>query len=94
MKSKKLLRWMGLILSLSFLLSLAALPASALTPAYPITGTYRSSTYYENLLNLPRTGDKAFDTLAIALSQVGYHEGNSSADFDGENAGGIDPAAA
>ena len=88
MKSKKLLRWMGLILSLSFLLSLAALPASALTPAYPITGTYRSSTYYENLLNLPRTGDKAFDTLAIALSQVGYHEGNSSADFDGENAGG------
>ena len=87
MKHKYILRWIGLLSAISFLL-LAALPTAALTPAYPITGTYLSSTYYENLLHLPRTGDRAFDAVAVALSQLDYHEGNSSADFDGENEAG------
>lgn len=87
MKRTRLTRWIGLLLSLT-LFSLAALPAAALTPAYPITGSYLSSTYHENLLKLPRTGDRAFDTVAVALSQLDYHEGNSTADFDGENAKG------
>ena len=87
MKRTNILRWIGLFLTLS-LFTASALPAAALTPSYPITGTYLSSTYYENLLHLPRTGDRAFDAVAIALSQLDYHEGNSSADFDGENKGG------
>ncbi|MBO5355890.1 MAG: CHAP domain-containing protein [Clostridia bacterium] len=87
MKRTRLTRWIGLLLSLH-LFSLAALPAAALTPAYPITGSYLSSTYHENLLKLPRTGDRAFDTVAVALSQLDYHEGNSTADFDGENGNG------
>ncbi|MBQ8356311.1 MAG: CHAP domain-containing protein [Clostridia bacterium] len=87
MKRTLTLRWIGLLLLLSMLF-LAALPTAALTPAYPITGTYLSSTYYDNLLHLPRTGDKAFDTVAIALSQLDYHEGNNSSDFDGGNTGG------
>ena len=86
MKHKKLCRWLGVPLAL--LLFAAALPTAALTPSYPVTGTYLSSTYYDNLRNLPRTGDKAFDTLAIALSQLDYHEGNSTADFDGKNKSG------
>ena len=87
MKNTKHGRWIGLIMAL-FILFTAALPVAALTPAYPITGTYLSSTYYDNLRNLPRTGDKAFDALAVALSQLNYHEGNSTADFDGENQSG------
>ena len=70
------------------LFSLAALPVAALTPAYSITGPYLSSTYHENLLSLPRTGDRAFDAVAVALSQLGYHEGNSTADFGGKNQSG------
>ena len=72
----------------ALMLAVTVLPTAALTPAYPITGTYLSSTYYDNLIHLPRTGDKAFDTVAIALSQLDYHEGNSTADFDGENTAG------
>ena len=70
------------------LCSLTALPAAAMTPTYSITGTYLSSTYHENLLSLPRTGDRAFDTVAVALSQIGYHEGNSTADLAGKNQSG------
>ena len=87
MKHTKHSRWIGLMMAL-FLLCTAALPVAALTPAYPITGPYLSSTYYDNLRNLPRTGDKAFDALAVALSQLDYHEGNSTSDFGGENEGG------
>lgn len=87
MKRTHILRWIGPLLSLS-LFSLAAVPAAALTPAYPISGSYLSSTYHDNLLKLPRTGDRAFDTVAVALSQLDYHEGNSTADFDGKNKSG------
>ena len=87
MKHSKLLRWIGMICSL-LIFATAALPVAALTPSYTITGTYLSSTYYDNLLHLPRTGDKAFDAVAIALSQLDYHEGNNTSDFDGENKNG------
>jgi hypothetical protein len=87
MKHTKHSRWIAFTIALLFLFT-AALPAAALTPAYPITGPYLSSTYYDNLRNLPRTGDKAFDAVAVALSQLDYHEGNSASDFDGENEGG------
>ena len=75
-------RWIGLSLTL-LMLTGAALPAAALTPAYSITGPYLSSTYYQNLVNLPRTGDKAFDAVAVALSQLDYSEGSSTAGFHG-----------
>ncbi|MBE6702297.1 MAG: CHAP domain-containing protein [Ruminococcaceae bacterium] len=87
MKHTKIFRWIGMI-SAFLIFATAALPTAALTPAYPITGTYLSSTYYDNLLHLPRSGDKAFDAVAVALSQLDYHEGNGAADFDGENTGG------
>jgi len=87
MKHTKLLRWIGMICSL-LIFATAALPTAALTPSYTITGAYRSSTYHENLLHLPRTDDKAFDAVAVALSQLDYHEGNSAADFGGKNKNG------
>lgn len=76
-------------LCISFLLLwLAATPLAALTPTYTITGAYKSSQYHKNILAITKTGDAAFDTVAAALSQLDYHEGNSKSDFDGENASG------
>ena len=74
---------------ISFLLLwFAATPLAALTPTYTITGAYKSSQYHKNILAITKTGDAAFDTVAAALSQLGYHEGNGKSDFDGENASG------
>lgn len=70
------------------LLCSAATPLAALTPTYTITGAYKSSQYHQNINAITKTGDIAFDTVAAALSQLDYHEGNSKNDFNGENAGG------
>lgn len=86
MKHKKLLRWMGIPLFFLLIFGMV-LPAAALTPAYSVSGPYLSSTYYKNLTNLPRTGDKAFDTVAIALSQLDYREGNSVSALHGQSGG-------
>ena len=86
MRHKKSLRWV--VLPLLLLLCVAtAMPAAALTPAYTITGPYLTSTYHKNLKNLPRTGDKAFDVVAVALSQLDYREGNGTSGFHGESSG-------
>lgn len=70
---------------ISLLLLSSATPTVALTPTYTVTGTYKSSQYHKNLTAITKTGDPAFDTVAAALSQLGYHEGNSQSDFDGKN---------
>lgn len=75
-------------LSVMLLCWLLALPLAALTPKYTVTGAYKSSTYHKNLERITKTGDKALDTVAAALSQLDYHEGNSSADFNGKNTSG------
>ena len=72
----------------SFLLLCSATPTVALTPTYTVTGTYKSSQYHKNITAITKTGDPAFDTVAAALSQLGYHEGNSKSDFDGKNSNG------
>ena len=56
--------------------------------AYEATDEYKSSKYYENLKNVPRTGNQAINVIAIALSQVGYHEGNDESEFHGLNTEG------
>ncbi|MBQ3063864.1 MAG: CHAP domain-containing protein [Clostridia bacterium] len=76
------------IVAASLTLSIFTLPLAALTPTYTVTGAYKSSTYHQNILSITKTGDKALDTLAAALSQLNYHEGNSTADFNGKNTGG------
>ncbi len=65
-----------------------ALPAAGLVPDYTPSAAYQSSTYYKNLRALPTTGDAAFDAVAIALSQLSYHEGNGTAQMGGESSGG------
>lgn len=57
--------------------------AGAVDVAYSMSASYRSGKYYANLQGLDLSGDEARDVLAIAMSQVGYHEGDSDIELDG-----------
>lgn len=61
------------------------LETSAISEPYRMTGGYKSGKYYKNLTSLSLSGDEARDVLAIAMSQVGYHEGDSNSDMHGES---------
>jgi len=78
-------RLLGTVCLFACLLALTITPLAALTPTYTVTGAYRSSHYHKNLTAITKTGDKALDTVAAALSQLGYNEGNSTAQFNGTN---------
>lgn len=75
-------------------LSMLTLPAAAsIKPnysAYQYGDAYKTSVYYERLLDAKSklTGDHRYDVIMIALSQLGYHEGDRDADMDGWNLGG------
>ena len=47
--------------------------------------SYTESDYYKKLAAVSLTGKYRTDVVNIALSQLGYHEGDSPADFDGAN---------
>jgi len=64
-------------------LPVVEIEADALDVSYGMTESYRSGRYYDNLTALDLSGDEARDLLAIAMSQVGYHEGNSEDELDG-----------
>ncbi len=57
--------------------------AGAIEVAYNMTASYKSGRYYENLNSLELSGDQARDVLAVAMSQIGYHEGDSDGELDG-----------
>ncbi len=90
MNAKTLRRLLSPILIFTIITSLA-LPASAsIKPnysAYEYSDAYKTSNYYEQLLEARSklTGDHRYDVILIALSQLGYHEGDTDADMDGWN---------
>ena len=85
MKKRKMGRC-GLCLLCACLFTVLFAPtAAAIEPQYKVSSAYKSSTYHQNLRALPLVGDGAFDTLSVALSQYGYHEGASAADYHGGN---------
>lgn len=65
------------------------LTASAAQPSYEMSEAYKESKFYKNFTSVTLTGDQRKDVIAIALSQLGYHEGNSAADFHGESTDGV-----
>lgn len=82
------------IASLCLIFSLFIMPvAASIKPNYSdyeYGEAYKTGIYYEKLLEAKSklTGDHRYDVIIIALSQIGYHEGNSDADMDGWNLGG------
>ena len=75
------------LLALLLLVAWTSPVVSALEPSYTPSASYRASTYYKNLKTVPVTGDLAFDTVSIALSQIGYHEGSTTSQLDGNASG-------
>lgn len=75
-------------LILVVLSALLLLPCAALSPVHSVSDAYRGSPYYTNLTELSLTGDARTDLILVALSQLGYHEGNSDADMHGQNTQG------
>ena len=74
----------------SMLLALTTLTvgAQALTPTTGISADYKTGRFYSNLISLKLTSDQPTDVIMVAMSQLGYHEGNSQSDFDGLNTSG------
>lgn len=101
MRIKKIL---GSLMATVMVASVFLVSASALTPQgndlsfrnnwltnksdYSFSAEYMSSRWYQNFSKLELTGNQRNDVLAIAISQLGYHEGDSTADFNGANTSG------
>ena len=62
--------------------------AFAVEPSYTVSDDYKDTKYYDNLLSYELTSDGATDVIAVALSQLGYHEGSNEAQKDGLNQSG------
>lgn len=78
----------------ALLIAALSIPVSAsIKPdynAYEYGEAYKTSNYYTELLKAKSnlTGDHRYDVILIALSQLGYHEGDRDADMDGWNLSG------
>ncbi len=57
-------------------------------PNYQFSEAYKTSVWYENFTALELTQSERNNVLRIAISQLGYHEGDSPADFNGMNTNG------
>ena len=73
------------MLVIAICLSFFPVEAQAMTPTYNISDKYKESEYYTRLLSVELKGDQRENMVKVALSQVGYHEGNSIADLGGGN---------
>ncbi len=57
-------------------------------PNYSFSEEYKTSVWYQNFTSLEFSENQRNTVLRIAISQLGYHEGDSAADFDGMNMSG------
>lgn len=81
---------MAVVLSataVSFAVSADLTPVTYRSGANGISSSYAGSPYYANFQKIMLTGDGRTDTLALALSQLGYMESNSAGDYAGTSAG-------
>lgn len=85
---RKIIGACAAVLMLFSMVSLEILDVYAITPTYTVSTDYKNSKYYTNLKNLTLTGNQRSDVVRVALTQLGYHEGNSTADFGGGNTSG------
>ena len=81
---KYISRFLALLMAVSVLAALAA-PAAAVEPNYRVTKAFANSRYYRELIELELTGNYRADLVNVALTQVGYHEGECAADRNGMN---------
>ena len=85
---RKIIGVCAAVLMVFSMISLEILDVYAISPTYTVSSDYKSSKYYKNLNALILTGNQRSDVVRVALSQIGYHEGNSDKDFAGGNTKG------
>ncbi|MBQ8795321.1 MAG: CHAP domain-containing protein [Clostridia bacterium] len=69
------------------MISFSVVTLRALSPTYSVSSSYKASSYYTSLCNVSLTGNQRQDIINVALSQVGYREGNYSGDYSGADDG-------
>ncbi len=69
------------------LVSIFTIGSGAVSPSYSVSEDYKSGKYYTQLLDVEKSGNERYDTARVALSQLGYHEGNSSRELEGYSNG-------
>ncbi len=87
---KRHVKLLSLLLSLIVAASSLNIVVSAapyISGANSASSSYESNVYYQNLSAVPLTGDGRLDVIAIALSQLGYQEGNADGEYGGTVAG-------
>ena len=57
-------------------------------PAYDFSDAYKESVWYENFSALELGDNDRNNVLRVAVSQIGYHEGDSTEEFHGRNTNG------
>ena len=77
----------ALLLMITVLMTVCV-PVSAAGLTYTSSSGYASSRYYSNIRELSLTQNQRLDLVNAALSQVGYHEGDSVSQLDGSNSAG------
>lgn len=77
-----------LLLTILLAVPLFLVNTTAIEPVHNASNEYKVSKYYAYLKSLNLTGDQRTDVVLVALTQLGYHEGNSDADMGGENMSG------
>lgn len=86
MRSKRLI---AVLMLVCVFFAAGSICIHAAEPTYEVSEQYEDSKYYENLKKVPLSGDHARDVLAIALSQLGYREGNGEDGLGGTSSDGV-----
>lgn len=87
---KFFIRSLSLLLTTAILLCAVQINAFALdfvSGANAASDLYKASEYYQKLSSISLTGDNRTDIIAVALSQLGYTEGDEKNDFSGSAEG-------
>ena len=85
---RKIIGVCAAVLMVFSMLSYEIVDVYAINPTYTVSTAYKNSKYYQNLDALTLTGNQRSDIVRVALTQLGYHEGNSTSDFAGGNTSG------
>ena len=84
---KKHFKWIVALVLIAAIFAVNAFPLFAMDPPYQVSDSYMSGPYYANLLKVQLTGDMRKDIVAVAQSQIGYHESSSRNDLSGLSSG-------
>ena len=72
---------LALVMALGMVVTVFTVDSSALS--YSGSASFRSGKYYTQLTRVNLTGNQRTDIVAVANSQIGYREGNSSSQLSG-----------